>query len=329
MRIAIVGAGAVGGYLAAKLAAAGARVELVARGPQLEAVRASGLRVIGADNLTARLPAVERIADLAPCDLLITAVKAYAIPAIAPAIARALGSSGGAWLCAVNGLPWWYGEGIDGPLADIALAAVDPGGAIRAAVPAGRTLGCVVYMRSEVTEPGVVHFSGAKGLILGEPAGPVSPRAEAAVAAFRTAGLTASATPDIRTAVWNKVFGNVALNPLSALTGLTADRLLADPGHRTTIADVVGEAQALAHRLGCPPDMEVAPRLEVMASLGPFRTSTLQDAEAGRPLEHEAIIGAVVEIARRVGHPVPATERVYGDISQYARSRGLVPSASI
>lgn len=329
MRIAIVGAGAVGGYLAAKLAAAGAQVELVARGPQLEAIRASGLRVTGAETLVARPRAAASIADLAPCDLLVTAVKAYAIPAIAPDIARALDSGGGTWLCAVNGLPWWYGESLAGPLAGIALAAVDPGGTIRATIPHGRTLGCVVYMRSEVTEPGILRFSGARGLILGEPAGPVSPRAEAAAAAFNAAGVAASTTPDIRTAAWNKIFGNVALNPLSAITGLTADRLLADPAHRAVVADVVAETQALAHRLGCPPDMAVGARLDVMAALGSFRTSTLQDAEAGRPLEHDAIIGAVVEIAHRLGQAVPATERLYGLVGAFARTRGLVPPAGV
>ncbi len=278
MRVAIVGAGAVGCYLAAKLATSGADVVLLARGAALETVRSRGIEVQGREQIVARLRTAASAEEAGPVDLAVGCVKAYSIPGIAPMVARLI-TPAGAWLCAANGLPWWYGENLSGPLAGLSLRSVDS--------------------RSE--------------------------RLEKTVRLFRSAGLAAEATADIRGAVWSKLYGNVSLNPLSAITGLTVDCILAEPTLRSFLVNVVEEVRHLAAEVGCPPEVTAEARVAQMATLGAFRTSMLQDSAAGRSLEHDAIIAAVVELGQRVGVAMPETGLLCALVRSFAETRGLLP----
>lgn len=316
MRISILGAGAIGGYFAARLAASGADVRVIARGETLEAFRRNGIRIEGKADIIAR-PTALSIEEAQSADLLITCVKAYALPQLSPSIAR-LVKSGGLWLSAVNGLPWWYG--------DQPLEAVDPGGQIRASFPIEQAASCVAYLAAEVLRPGVIALSGGKGLILGMPGGRSSPLLEEAARLFTAAGIESSVSGDIRSAIWNKLFGNVCLNPLTAMTGLTADKMLADPDLKALLIEITAEAMAVATAEGAVPEAAAPERVAMMSRLGAFRTSMLQDADAGRPIELDAILGAMIEVAGRRGIAVPASRRAYALVRGFASSRGLIPA---
>lgn len=315
MRISILGAGAIGCYIAAQLHASGAEVEVIARGATFDAIRRDGIRIEGEIAAEARVP-VATIEASEPADILVTCLKAYAIPALSESIAR-LVKPDGLWICAVNGLPWWYG--------DHPLDSVDPGGGIRAKFPISRTAGCVAYLASEVVRPGVISFNSGKGLLVGMADGAVSSRLEEAARVLSGAGIATSITGDIRSAVWNKLFGNVGLNPLTALTGLTADRLLADQELTDLLVETITEAMTVAKAEGVVIESDAVRRVAFMARLGAFRTSMLQDADAGRPLELDAILGAMLEIATRRTIAVPASRRLYAITAAFARSRGMMP----
>ncbi len=316
MRIIVIGAGAVGTYIAAKLASAKADVGIVARGRTLDAIRARGIRVEGNEQIATTVHATVA-GDAGPGDLVISCVKAFALPAVATDIAGLL-LPGGSWMCVVNGLPWWYGV--------TPLQSVDPDGRIRALIPVERIIGCAAYLRSEVLEPGVVSYTGGRGLIVGQADG----SRHASLASFTemasVADLAVALTDDIRTAVWNKFFGNVALNPVTALAGCTVEQTLADPGLRQVLLDVTGEAMAVALAEGAVVESDVAARVAAMAPLGAFRTSMLQDVDAGRTIELDAILGALIEVADRAGVAVPASRRLYAEVRAFARSRGLMPA---
>jgi len=316
MRVSILGAGAIGGYFAAQLAASGADVQVIARGETLAAIRRNGLRVEGAAEATARPMAVS-IDEAPAADLLVTCVKAYSIPPLAIDIAR-LVQPDGLWLSAVNGLPWWYGER--------PLESVDPGGCIRGGYPMRQAASCVTYLAAEVLRPGVIAFIGGKGLILGLPDDRSSPLLDEAARAFTAAGIAATVTDDIKTAIWNKLFGNVGLNPLTAITGLAADKLLADTELRALLVEITAEAMQVAQAEGAKLEMGAAERVAYMAGLGAFRTSMLQDADAGRAIELDAILGAMIEIAGRRNIAVPASCRSYALVRAFASSRGLMPA---
>jgi 2-dehydropantoate 2-reductase len=315
MRIAILGAGAIGCYFAARLGAAGTDVEVIARGETLEAIRRNGICIEGNAEITAR-PMAMALDEAAPADLLVTCLKAYAIPPLAADIARLI-KPGGLWLAAVNGLPWWYG--------DRPLEAVDPGGRLRAGLPLSKAAGCVAYLAAETLRPGVVAFIGGKGLILGAPDGRAAPLLDAAAQAFTAAGIDATVTGDIRSAVWNKLFGNVGLNPLTAMTGLTVDLFLADADLKALLLEITQEAMAVAVAEGAVLESTAAQRVAVMDRLGAFRTSMLQDAEAGRALELDAILAALIEVADRRAIAVPACRRTWALVRAFATSRGLLP----
>jgi 2-dehydropantoate 2-reductase len=315
MRISILGAGAIGCYLAARLHASGADVEVIARGDTLDAIRRNGIRIEGQGVVEARVR-VTTIEAAAPADVLITCVKAYAISALSGDIER-LVKPDGLWLCTVNGVPWWYGEP--------PLDTVDPGGLIRAKFPIERTAGCVAYLASSVVKPGVVSFNSGKGMIVGMANGSVAPRLEEVARVLTASAVETSVTSDIRSAVWNKLFGNVALNPLTALTGLTTDKLLADPELKALLAEIITEAMVVARLEGVEIESDAARRVAVMGRLGAFRTSMLQDADAGRSLELDGILGAVLELADRRNIDAPASRRLYAITAAYARSRGMMP----
>ena len=310
MRIAVFGAGAVGGYVAAKLALAGRPVSVVARGPQLAALRARGLTLIeGGVSRRVEVAARDRAAALGEQDLVILTLKAHSIPAAAPEIAALLGPRT-VLLSAQNGIPWWYFHQEGGALEGARIEAVDPGGTLFAALDPDRVVGCVLHMATSVPEPGVVRHQAGGRFILGELDGTVSERLQRVFAVLSDAGLAAETTTEIRREIWFKLWGNVAFNPLSVLTAATLDRMIADPAIRRLAVEIMNETETVAGRLGLRFDMSVEERVEVVRRLGAFKTSMLQDLEAGRPLEIEALMGAVVEIGRRLDCPTPMTEAV-------------------
>jgi 2-dehydropantoate 2-reductase len=325
MRIVVIGAGAVGSYVAGKLAQAKADVTLVARGAALEAIGSNGIRIEGEESFSVSLPVVSPDHTIEPADIVIGCVKAYAIPEAAPLVARLL-KPDGAWICGQNGIPWWFADGAEAASPRLVLDSVDPGRRIATAVPRGQTIGAVMYVRSMTKAPGVTEYAGGRGFIIGELGGAVSDRTAAAAATLKGAGIGCEVTGDIRSAVWGKLFGNISLNPLSAVTGCTVGRMLAEPRLAAFLLATIEEGQRVAVAAGSVPDMTPAQRLAAMERLLGFRTSMLQDAEAGRTLELDAILAAPVEIARKLGIAVPGLELLLALTSAFAEARGLLPA---
>lgn len=316
MRVTVLGAGAVGGWLAAGLARAGVEVAILARGPTLAALRADGLVFrAGAREERFRLPAADDPADLPPADVLLLGLKGHDVPAALPLIRRALPP--GAVVAAVqNGLPWWFLQGFGGALRDQPLAAVDPGGALAAALPMTRVLGGVAHVGATVEAPGVVRLMQADRMLFGDPGGQHPAALEALVASLRAGDVPAEASPDIRMEIWLKLWGNATMNPLSALSRADMLAMLDDPGVDGLIRAMMREMAAIGARIGLPigPDLDerIAARLAVTRRLGAFRTSMLQDLDAGRRLELGPILGGLVEMAARLDEPAPVIAGVHG-----------------
>lgn len=323
MRIALVGAGAIGGWLGVRLASAGHQVSVVARGPTLEAIRSRGLRLTsGEETVTATVEASDDPAALGPQDLVVIAVKGPALVGAASTVADLLGEDT-AVLSAMNGIPWWFFEGMAGPLAGHALSSVDPGGTIATQVPAWRVMGSVVHASCSVREPGhVVHRNG-NGLIVGEPGGGASARLEAVAAALRDARFDVAVSALIQQDIWYKLWGNQTMNPISALTRATGDRMLDDPLVAAFALRVMAEAAEVGGRIGCPISESGEDRNQVTRKLGAFKTSMLQDVEAGRPLEIDALLSAPREIAAAVDVPTPNMDALHGLIRLFASVQGL------
>jgi 2-dehydropantoate 2-reductase len=310
MKVTVFGAGAIGGYLAAKLSAAGHEVSVVARGAHLQAIEAHGLRLDErGGRRVMRVRATDRAAEFGLQDLVIIAAKAHAMQAAAPAIATLLGPET-TLVPAQNGIPWWFPYRAGAPLEGSRIAAVDPDGSIARALDPARVVGCVVYMAAAVPEPGLVRRFGGDLLILGEPDGTMSARLERVAAVFGAAGIKIEATPRIRDAVWTKLWGNVAFNPVSVLTGAKMDRMADDSGVRAVLRAAMLECQRVAERLGARFDKDVDARIAGARVIGDFKTSMLQDFEAGRPIEIDALVGAVVELGRRVDIKTPMLEAI-------------------
>ena len=322
MKVTVFGAGAIGGYVAAKLALGGHEVAVVARGPHLQAIRANGLMLDdrGATRRVA-LRATDRAEELGRQELVIVAVKAHAMPEVAPAIAALLGPET-VIVPAQNGIPWWFPDRAGGALDGVAIAAVDPGGVVARHLDPARVIGCVVYIAAAVPEPGLVRRFGGNMLVLGEPDGSASPRLAQLAELLGAAGLKIEATPRIRDAVWMKLWGNIGFNPVSVLTGATQGRMVRDPGVRGVLRALMLEMQAVAERLGARFDKDVDRRIDDGAYVGDFKTSMLQDFEAGRPVEIDPIVFAVVELGRRVGVATPMLEA----IGALTRMRAARPS---
>lgn len=312
MKIAIVGAGAIGSYFAAKLSQTGATLALLARGERLAALRSQGLRLVeqGQEHhLT--LTVSDCPAELGPQDLLILAVKAQQLPALATQLTPLLGPETSV-LPAINGVPWWFFNGFGGELAGTALKSVDPQGALAELIAPERLIGSVLHLTCTAPELAVVRHGFGKGLILGEPNGALTPRLEQLAALFRAAGFDVSLSEAIQKDIWYKLWGNMTMNPISALTGATCDRILAEPHSRRLCLDIMAEAAAIGARIGCPIAQSGEDRMAVTAKLGAFKTSMLQDAEAGRPLEVEALLGAVQEIGQQLAMSTPWTDALLG-----------------
>ncbi|WP_102106899.1 2-dehydropantoate 2-reductase [Oceaniglobus roseus] len=321
MRICIFGAGAIGGYLAVRLASAGQEVSVVARGPHLKAIRENGMKLlIDGREEVAQIAASDDPADLGPQDYVFVTLKAHSLPPVAPKLAPLFGE-GTTLVTGMNGVPYWYFHGLEGHDWKV-VEAVDPGGAVSKALPPGRALGCVVYPACEVEEPGVIRHVSGDRFTLGEPDGSKSERAQKLSEALKSAGFRAPVRPQIRDEIWVKLWGNLAFNPISALTGATLEQICADGGTRALARAMMVEAQGVAERLGVKFSIDVDKRIDGAAAVGAHKTSMLQDLELGRPMEIDALVTAVQELAQQVDLPCPTIANVLALVQQRARIAG-------
>jgi 2-dehydropantoate 2-reductase len=315
MRVLVIGAGAIGGWLAGVLSRGGAEVALLARGATLGAIRADGLVLVeGERRETFRLAASDRALDLPRPDAVVLAVKTYGFAEAAAAAAPALRQDsrhGPLLVTAMNGLPWWFLDGLDGPLRGARLDSVDPGGRGAALLAGARPVGAVVHASTRAEAPGTIRVAAAERLILGEPGGGASAQTAELARLVTAGGVACPNSPDIRTDIWAKLWGNASMNPVSALTRRTSGAILDDPRLGELIRDLMREFARVGDRLGLKLPMSVDGRIAVTRKLGDFRTSMLNDAEAGRQLEVEGLLGVVVELAEKLGEPVPASRAVY------------------
>ena len=314
MKFAIVGAGAIGSFLAAKMTRAGLDITLIGRGAQLNAIRVSGVRVEsgieGSGGFTAQVSIADKPDQVGPVDVVILAVKSHSLVEVAPALPGLFHDSTTV-VTTQNGLPWWYFDHAKGPLDGLHLERLDPGGVISRFIEASRVVGSLVYFATEVMAPGVVKHVEGDRMSLGEPAGGRSERCRLIASALIHAGLRAPVVPRIREEIWVKLLGNVAMNPISALTGATLAQISRDPDTRSLAREVMTEAESVATRLGLKLPVTVDQRMSGAARVGEHKTSMLQDLEAGRPLELEAVVGAVIEVGERLGVRVPHTKTLY------------------
>jgi 2-dehydropantoate 2-reductase len=319
MRICVFGAGAIGGYLGALLSRAGHDVSLVARGAHLAAMQRHGLRLrMGGEELVARPRCVESPAELGAQDYVLVTLKAHALSENVERLLPLLGPDT-AVVHGANGIPWWYFHGLDGPWRDRRLESVDPGGRQWDCIGPERAIGCVVYPACEVVEPGVVQHVSEDKLAIGEPSGERTARARALCDALVAAGLRAPLRPQIRNEIWVKLWGNLSFNPISALTLATLEEIATDPGTRALARAMMLEAQVVAEKLGVRFPIDVERRIEGARAVGAHRTSMLQDLELGRPLEIDALLGAVHEMGRIVETPTPTIDAVLALVRQRAR----------
>ena len=323
MKICIYGAGAIGGWIGARLAALGEPVSVVARGATLAALQTHGLRLQQAEGLLqVPVQAADNAAALGVQDLVVVAVKAPALAEVARDIAPLLGPHT-IVLTAMNGVPWWFFQGFGGAYAGTSLKAVDASGAIAAAIPARHVVGCVVHASCALQAPGVVQHHFGNKLILGEPSGQQTERAKALAALLERAGFEAPLSEQIQRDTWYKLWGNMTVNPVSALTGATTDLILDDPLVRDFISQVMREAKEIGARIGIPIDQQPEDRHAVTRKLGAFKTSMLQDVEAGKPVELDALVTVVQELGVRTAVPTPFTDALLGLARLQARVKGL------
>jgi len=314
MTIVIAGAGAIGGYIGARLAraaASGVDVVLFARGPHLQAMQERGLRVISPDGDFEVRPAVTGdLASIGTADVVFLAVKAHGLTALAPNL-RPLFGPDTVVVSTQNGIPWWYFDGIGGELDGFRLERVDPGGVIASAIEPRRVVGSLAYFATDVVEPGVIRHTEGNKISFGEPDGSKSERLRTVVEPLIAAGFRCPINARFRHEIWVKLLGNVAFNPISALTRGTLDELVRHPEASQTIRAIMAEAEAVAARLGIELPISIDQRMAGAEKVGAHKTSMLQDLEAGRPMELEAVVGAVVELGDKLGVPVPTTRTVY------------------
>jgi 2-dehydropantoate 2-reductase len=330
MKICIYGAGAIGILVGARLAATG-RHELsaVARGATLDALNARGFHADALEGQVFRGPvrASADPADLGPQDLVVVAVKAPALPDVARRIAPLLGP-GTLVLPAMNGVPWWFCEGLQGAAAGLALRSIDPDGAIAAGIPLPHVIGCVVHAAAFVSAPGVVQNRMGRGLVIGEPRGGHSERVMQLKATLDEAGFETTASPMIQRDIWYKLWGNMTTNPISAITGATTDRVIGDDIVRRLTTNAMLESGRIGERLGFAITQTPEERHQITRQLGAFKTSMLQDVEAGRAIELDSLVGAVRELGQHVGVDTPLIDAIYGLARLFGRVHGLYPDAA-
>jgi len=323
MKFLIVGAGAIGAYIGARMAKAGFDVTLVARGPHLRAMQESGVQVKSSEgDFTAHPAVAASLEEVGPVDVVFLGVKAHGLPQLAPQLRPVLGPDTTV-VSTQNGIPWWYFQGFGGDWEGLRLERVDPGGVISGAIEARRVLGSIVYFSTEIPTPGVIQHIEGNRITLGEPDGSRSERCRGIAEALIASGFRCPITARIRHEIWVKVLGNASFNPVSALTRATLVQMARDPGVSSVIRNIMQEVEAVSHKLGMELPVSVEQRIAGAEKVGEHKTSMLQDLEAGRPMELEAIVGAVVELGERVGLPMTCTRTVYNCTKLLAQSASL------
>ena len=329
MRIVIAGAGAIGGYIGAKLAHAGADVVLFARGPHLAAMQERGLRVTSPDgDFEVRPQTTADLATIGTADVVFLGVKAHGLTALAPRL-KPLFHHDTVVVSTQNGIPWWYFQGIGGELDGLRLERVDPGGVVAASIEPRRVVGSLAYFSTDIAAPGVIHHTEGNRISFGEPDGTRTERTKKIAEALIAAGLRCPVTARFRHEVWVKLLGNVAFNPISALTGATLEEMVAHPDVSRLVREVMVETEAVAARLGIELPISIDQRMAGAAKVGAHKTSMLQDLEAGRPMELEAVVGAVVELGERLGVPMPATASVYACAKLLDERKQMKPAPAV
>src|SRR5271157_2606173 len=311
MRFLIAGAGAIGAYIGARMAQAGFEVTLFARGPHLRAMQERGVQVKSPEgDFVARPTIASSLEEVGPVDVVFLGVKAHGLPHLAPQLRPVLGPDTTV-VSTQNGIPWWYFQGFGGDWDGLCLERVDPGGVISSAIEARRVVGSIVYFSTEIPAPGVIQHIEGNRLSLGEPDGLRSERCRRIAEALIASGLRCPITARLRHEIWVKVLGNASLNPVSALTRATLVQMVRDPGVCSVCTSVMQEVEAVSGKLGMELPVSIEQRIGGAEKVGEHKTSMLQDLEAGRPMELEALVGAVVELGDRVGLPMPYTRTVY------------------
>jgi 2-dehydropantoate 2-reductase len=311
MRFLIAGAGAIGAYVGARMAQAGFDVTLFARGPHLQAMREHGVQVKSTEgDFVARPTIAGSLEEVSPVDVVFLGVKAHGLPQLALQLKPVLGPDTTV-VSTQNGIPWWYFQGFGGDWEGMRLERVDPGGVISSAIEAHRVVGSIVYFSTEITSPGVVQHIEGNRISLGEPDGRRSDRSRRIAEALIASGFRCPVSTRIRHEIWVKVLGNASLNPVSALTRATLVQMLRDPGVCSVIRNIMQEVEAVSSKLGLVLPVSIDQRIAGAEKVGQHKTSMLQDLEAGRPMELEALVGAVVELGERVGLPMSCTRTVY------------------
>lgn len=322
MKVAIFGAGAIGGFLGARLAQAGVDVTFIARGPHLEAMRTNGVTLkSGGDTVSIRPRCVGSAEEAGVHDYVMVTLKAHGLPDAAASIATMMGPDS-AIVTGINGIPYWYFYGLESPYRNRVVQSVDPDGRLWSVLPPSRAIGCVVYPAAEVIAPGVIEHTYGDRFTLGEPDGSRSPRIEALSRAMIAAGLKAPVRSKIRDDLWVKLWGNLAFNPVSALTSATLDRIIMDDGLRTLCREMMLEAKAAAEALDVRFSIDVDKRIAGAADVGTHKTSMLQDLERGRSLEIDALLGAVVELGKITGHDMTLCRSVLALVRERGRQAG-------
>ena len=327
-KVCVYGAGAIGGWIGVALGLAGCQVSAVARSSTLQVLQRNGWHIHRPDGSHGHITvtATDQPAALGPQDLIVLAVKAPALPDVIAKIGPLIGPDT-TILAAMNGVPWWFLEGVSGTARGATLHSVDPDGRIARALPSSRILGCAVHSSCALDAPGVVRQSFGNRLVLGECDAPTSPRLQRWAGLLREAGIQVEESDYIQRDIWFKLWGNVTMNPISALTGATTDRLLADPQVLELVNAVMWEAKAVGAQLGITIDQDPEDRHAGTRKLGPFKTSMLQDLEANKPLEIDTLIHAVHELGQLTHTPTPHTSALFGLVRLMAQTRGLYPSS--
>src|SRR5271166_5436908 len=311
MRFLIAGAGAIGAYIGARMAQAGFDVTLFARGPHLRAMQHHGVQVKSSEGDFVARPAIAGSLDeIGPVDVVLLGVKAHGLTQLAPQLAPVLGPDTTV-VSTQNGIPWWYFQGFGGEWEGIHLERVDPGGEISSAIEARRVVGSIVYFSTEIPAPGVIQHTEGNRISIGEPDGARSDRCRRIAEALVASGLRCPITTHIRQEIWVKLLGNASLNPVSALTRATLVQMMRDPGTSAVIRNIMQEVESVSRKLGMELPVSIDQRMTGAEKVGEHKTSMLQDLEAGRPMELEALVGSVVELGERVGLPMPYTRTVY------------------
>jgi len=320
MKYLIAGAGAIGAYIGARMSRAGFDVTLFARGPHLRAMQQNGVQVKGSEEDFVAHPVISGSLDeVGPVDVVFLGVKAHGLTQLAPQLAPVLGPDT-AVVATQNGIPWWYFQGFGGKWEGLRLERVDPGGVIASAIEARRVIGSIVYFATEIPEPGVVRHIEGNRFTLGEPDGSRSERVRRIAEDLVASGLRCPITARIRHEIWVKVLGNASFNPVSALTRATLAQMARDPGVSSVIRNIMEEVMAVSNQLGMELPITIDQRIAGAEKVGEHKTSMLQDLEAGRPMELEALVGAVVELGERVGLPMTCTRTVYNCTKLLAQS---------